>query len=1504
MGKPFRAVCATVLVLLMSVAILVGFAPPVDAVVKVWTTDTDWNEAGAVFTATEVIGTGAAAKVELLKDMIDWKNNNPQGSVSGTLESASMTFVTSDNVVLLFGGYNGTYSDKTWEYDNTLNAWTEITTSPKPSGRQSSGLSYDTGQNVAVLFGGIDANGDFLRDTWEYNPASNTWTNVTPGTSPPVLVDFPLVYDTAASRHILYGQNFQFGNMETWAYDASANTWANRNPSNSMSARSGYALAYHEGRGRTVLFGGAFFMSLYDETWEYSYAGNSWLNTGATGPSARAAHSMTYRSSFTSVVLFGGITSSGKSQETWVYSSAGAWSNQPSVTKPPARSYAGLAHDTGNDVTILYGGTDAGGSRLMDTWSLGSSYRAAGKYASAVFNAGGGALWGNLWWNKTAQPPQTFLRFQIATANAPTGPWSYVGPDGTVTTYYTVPPTNISASPHDGRQYLRFLADFGSLNTQATPSMEDVSIEFWIPPLPPCIVSTDPSDVSFGVPRDKVVRIVFSEPMNTGSLSVTYLLPTPPNPVLTPIWSGGNTIVDLTHAQPFQEAKAHRLQVAATDVEGNALAATCPGGGAAAPNPFTFVTEAIYPTITKTTPPYGYGTTGDGYGLALPIYVEFSEGMDTGTVAWNVVPNVPGNFTASWTAGDTNLTLNHGTQFAACAMYTVQIWAQDKAGLDLIPGLVPNPWVFYSFCPFPFIVSTDPPNFMIDVPQSAPIIITFSKPMLRSSVSVVPTPTITLSPTWTNGDRTLTLTHTAQFPMCTVYRIQVAGTDTAGNALVPNPVNLAVVNPFRFMSLCPNPSIMMTVPEAGEVDVAQMQDIVVAFSDEMNTASVTWSIAPPVTQMPPQWNANVMLTIQHLPFNQCTRYTVQVLSGSSLTGLPLVPGFAPNPWSFDTVCTSPYVTDTNPVHNQALVAVDQVVWVNFSEPMDTTSLFVSINPSGVTFTPTWSNGDRTVRLDHATPFLDCQPYTMSVDGLDTSGESMLFGAASPGAPNPWNFTTRCIVPYPYLVLTNPANNQQNVPLAAPIILDFSEAINTGTFVITTNPGGITFTRAWTNGDMRVTLSHTTSFTECDWYTATVSFFDLDGNKNDNVTGSPPNPWQFRAQCVAPQIVTTDPADGATGVPVATPIVVTFSEAMLPGSVTWNILPSITLTPSWSGGNTVLTLSHTAAFQTLTLYRVTVSGTDVDGVPLAAGSVPNPWSFTTGGGLPPPTGLKVERSAGTPPPDIILRWQAVGGASSYRIYSSISRFAAWPWPILQDNVPGTTFTATSHGNDGSPHYYVVRAKDSVGTLSANSTMGAKIHLAFSYSSVRSNVQWMSFPYRTIYKKASDVTNELTSSRIDVVGKWNPATQSSTLYYWFRGAWRGADFPIAPGDGVFIGIRSAFTWVINGTDGDVSHLFQYYPPPNAGIHWFSLPYTHVYQTAGDLVRDIEGGTTGSDNTFITEVARWDPLTQTLVRYFWSPIGWQGTDFSLVTGEGIYFKVVSTFSWAPRLLTPEVP
>jgi hypothetical protein len=273
------------------------------------------------------------------------------------------------------------------------------------------------------------------------------------------------------------------------------------------------------------------------------------------------------------------------------------------------------------------------------------------------------------------------------------------------------------------------------------------------------------------------------------------------------------------------------------------------------------------------------------------------------------------------------------------------------------------------------------------------------------------------------------------------------------------------------------------------------------------------------------------------------------------------------------------------------------------------------------------------------------------------------------------------------------------------------------------------------------------------------------------------------------------------------------------------------------------------------------------------------------------------------PNIVrLAWTAAPSADSYRVYETSNRFATWPWTVLGTSVT-TTFDATGHLTDGLTHYYIVRAVLST-VESTNSTMAVKIQMNVGFSSSTSNVRWFSLPYRSGYAKASDIANELGPLKIDIVAKWNPATQTPIMYYYLRGGWRGTDFTIAAGDGLYIGSKSAFSWVIVGTDRAVTLSFTVNAPPLGNVNWVSIPYTGTYALASDLVRHIEGNTGPGANTKIVEVVKWDATTQSLVRYLWTTTGWSGTDFAISPGDGIYFRIVSSFTWQPNLITPEVP
>ncbi|MGH7241215.1 MAG: hypothetical protein ACREGB_02895, partial [Candidatus Saccharimonadales bacterium] len=72
-------------------------------------------------------------------------------------------------------------------------------------------------------------------------------------------------------------------------------------------------------------------------------------------------------------------------------------------------------------------------------------------------------------------PAGTTLQFQIAANNTNSG-WSYVGPDGTASTYYTaggsVPLSLVS------NRYFRYKAYLTTTNGQATPKIDDVEVNY------------------------------------------------------------------------------------------------------------------------------------------------------------------------------------------------------------------------------------------------------------------------------------------------------------------------------------------------------------------------------------------------------------------------------------------------------------------------------------------------------------------------------------------------------------------------------------------------------------------------------------------------------------------------------------------------------------------------------------------------------------------------------------------------------------------------------------------------------------------------------------------------------------------------------------------------------------------------------------------------------------------------------------------------------------------
>jgi len=257
-------------------------------------------------------------------------------------------------VLVLFGGNmappNYALNGETWEWDGT--AWS-LRSESGPTGRRNTAMIYDADRQVVVLFGGYD--GSIRTDTWEWN--GQVWSlRATSG--PPPGDHHRMVYDRARGVVVLFGgatwcSGTVFG--ETWEWDGTQ--WL-RAASGGPAPRFLHAMAYDESRGVTVLFGGLLTGQCYTPrqwaeavTWEWN--GTEWHQLPLAGPPQQHYHRMVYDAARNKIVLHGGVIAGSTSilvSETW------------SLGNPTAVADAGpdQAPDEGQEVTL-----DGAGSSIL-----------------------------------------------------------------------------------------------------------------------------------------------------------------------------------------------------------------------------------------------------------------------------------------------------------------------------------------------------------------------------------------------------------------------------------------------------------------------------------------------------------------------------------------------------------------------------------------------------------------------------------------------------------------------------------------------------------------------------------------------------------------------------------------------------------------------------------------------------------------------------------------------------------------------------------------------------------------------------------------------------------------------------------------------------------------------------------------------------------------------------------------------------------------------------------
>jgi hypothetical protein len=315
--------------------------------------------------------------------------------------------------VVLFGGFDGTSLNDTWEWNGT--SWARHSPATVPSPRTPTAMAYDPVNGVVVMVGGYNDAGMPIDpvDTWTWD--GTNWALQTPSTIPPgspltmtfdvasgriVLLAFssngvrywewngvdwtarpardlpPLndgsvaFYDHGLGRLVVFG--LQPGNvLELFELDGDA--WTVTPDPIEPPARDMTAIAYDAGDGKLLLFGGRdYAMQPLDDLW--SWNGARWQEIDASGkPAPRYAHSVAFDVGRGELVVVGGRTETGRTGETWAWNGS-TWRLAGSL--PPHEQMA-IAYDARRGRIVAFGGIALGfdgfDHHVSETWQWDGS---------------------------------------------------------------------------------------------------------------------------------------------------------------------------------------------------------------------------------------------------------------------------------------------------------------------------------------------------------------------------------------------------------------------------------------------------------------------------------------------------------------------------------------------------------------------------------------------------------------------------------------------------------------------------------------------------------------------------------------------------------------------------------------------------------------------------------------------------------------------------------------------------------------------------------------------------------------------------------------------------------------------------------------------------------------------------------------------------------------------------------------------------------------------------
>lgn len=248
--------------------------------------------------------------------------------------SEAVTDLARDSILVVLLGAEGSLIPgegeavmKTYEWRPGEKSWHQISTPQSPSYRIGGhSMAYLEPDRQTLLFGGSAAGNDL----WAFDSRKATWAEVQiAGARPPSRAGASFVYDPLHERAYLFGGLGDGMLRDLWSYDPAANTWKELSPAGPLpTPRMSASMVAFEGK--LVLFGGKTevrlpparggpFEDVLGDTWVYDPDSNAWTQLDISGPSPRAHAAMAYHRPTRQAILYGGYGADGYLGDTWTF---------------------------------------------------------------------------------------------------------------------------------------------------------------------------------------------------------------------------------------------------------------------------------------------------------------------------------------------------------------------------------------------------------------------------------------------------------------------------------------------------------------------------------------------------------------------------------------------------------------------------------------------------------------------------------------------------------------------------------------------------------------------------------------------------------------------------------------------------------------------------------------------------------------------------------------------------------------------------------------------------------------------------------------------------------------------------------------------------------------------------------------------------------------------------------------------------------------------------------